>query len=70
VISQGLTVPGISLPGKTVTVKAFNNLKDSVTINSFDLPGNDPAGGVRLTLDTSITNVNIQIQVVSPLVLF
>jgi hypothetical protein len=39
----------------------MNNLKNGVTINSFDLPGNDPAGGIRLTLDTIVTNVSLQV---------
>jgi len=60
-VSQGITVSGISLPGKTVTLKGMNNLKNGVTINSFDLPGNDPAGGIHLTLDTSVTNVSRQV---------
>jgi len=55
---QGITVSEISFPGKTVTLKGFNKLKNGVTINSFDLPGNDPAGGIHLTLDTTITNVS------------
>ncbi|KAH9961311.1 hypothetical protein BC827DRAFT_1260505 [Russula dissimulans] len=53
---SGITIPGISLPRKTVTLKGLNNLKNAVVINSFDLPSNDPAGGIHLTLDTSITN--------------
>ncbi|KAI0298570.1 hypothetical protein BC826DRAFT_1096594 [Russula brevipes] len=53
---ENLSVTALGLTVPDCHCKAFNNLKDSVTINSFDLPGNDPAGGVRLTLDTSITN--------------
>ncbi|KAI0035854.1 hypothetical protein K488DRAFT_76325 [Vararia minispora EC-137] len=52
----GISVPGISLPSKTVTLKGMNSLANGVRINSFDLPANDPAGGIHLTLDTSITN--------------
>jgi hypothetical protein len=55
---QGITVPDISFPGKAVTLKGFDNLKNGVTIKSFDLPGNDPAGGIHLILDTTITNVS------------
>jgi len=55
---QGITVSDISFPGKTVTLKGFNSLKNGVTIKSFDLPGNDPAGGIHLTLDTTIINVS------------
>lgn len=56
VSALGITVPGISLPGKTVTLKGLNNLKNGVLIKSFDLPANDPAGGIHLTLDTVISN--------------
>lgn len=35
----------------------MNGLKNGVVINSFDLPSNDPAGGVHLTLQTTVTNV-------------
>jgi hypothetical protein len=57
---QGITVSDISFPGKTVTLKGFDNLKNGVIIKSFDLPGNDPAGGIHLTLDTTVTNVSFQ----------
>lgn len=30
-------------------------------IKSFDLPANDPAGGIHLTLDTTITNVSLKV---------
>ncbi|KAH8992759.1 hypothetical protein EDB86DRAFT_3078965 [Lactarius hatsudake] len=52
----GIIVPGILLPRKTVTLKGLNNLKNGVLIKSFDLPANDPAGGIHLTLDTAIAN--------------
>lgn len=39
-----------------MSLKGFNGLKGGVVINSFDLPSNDPAGGIHLTLDTSVTN--------------
>lgn len=54
---QGITVSDVSFPRKTVTLKGLNNLKNGVTIHSFDLPGNNPAGGIQLTLDTTVTNV-------------
>ena len=54
---SGIEVSGISLPSKRVTLKGMNNLKNGVKINSFDLPANDPAGGIHLTLDTTVTNV-------------
>jgi hypothetical protein len=56
--AQGITVSDISFPGKTVILKGFNNLKNGVTVKSFDLPGNDPAGGIHLTLDTTFSNVS------------
>ncbi|KAI0063538.1 hypothetical protein BV25DRAFT_1915044 [Artomyces pyxidatus] len=56
VSAMGISVPGVSLPGKNVTLKGFNGLQGGVVINSFDLPANDPAGGIHLTLDTTITN--------------
>ena len=54
----GIEVSGISLDEKKVTLKGMNNLKGGVKINTFDLPSNDPAGGIHLTLDTSVTNVS------------
>ncbi|KAI0049858.1 hypothetical protein FA95DRAFT_1604022 [Auriscalpium vulgare] len=56
VSALGISVSGISLPEKKVTLKGLNGLQGGVIINSFDLPTNDPAGGIHLTLDTSITN--------------
>ena len=35
----------------------MNGLKNGVVINTFDLPSNDPAGGIHLTLNTTVTNV-------------
>jgi hypothetical protein len=43
-----------------VTLKGFNGLKDGVKIKTFDLPSNDPAGGIHLTLDASTTNVSLK----------
>lgn len=34
----------------------MNGFKNLVTIESFDLPSNDPLGGIHLTLQTSLTN--------------
>lgn len=36
----------------------MNNLKNGVLIETFDLPNNDPAGGIHLTLQTNVTNVS------------
>ncbi|KAG2368054.1 hypothetical protein BDR07DRAFT_1391769 [Suillus spraguei] len=52
----GIEVSGISLPSKVVTLKGFNGLKNGVVINSFDLPSNDPAGGIHLTIDSEVIN--------------
>ncbi|KIK99094.1 hypothetical protein PAXRUDRAFT_30734 [Paxillus rubicundulus Ve08.2h10] len=52
----GVEIPGISLPSKSVTLKGFNGLKNGVAINSFDLPANDPAGGIQLTIQSEVTN--------------
>ena len=58
VSALGIDVPGINLTTKKVTLLGMNGLKDGVKINSFDLPSNDPAGGIHLTLETSVTNVS------------
>lgn len=52
----GIHVSGIALSSKTVTLKGFNGLKGGVKIKTFDLPSNDPAGGIHLTLDVATTN--------------
>ncbi|KAF9071074.1 hypothetical protein BDP27DRAFT_1419362 [Rhodocollybia butyracea] len=56
VSALGIDVTGISLTSKTVTLKGFNGLKGGVQIQSFDLPFNDPAGGISLTLNATTTN--------------
>ncbi|KAI0660249.1 hypothetical protein C8Q70DRAFT_914138 [Cubamyces menziesii] len=53
---SGITVPGIELSNKGVTLKGMNNLKNGVLIDTFDLPSNDPAGGIHLTLQTKVSN--------------
>jgi len=55
---SGISVPGISLPTRKVTLKGFNGLKDGVKVQSFDLPSNDPAGGIHLTLEVTTSNVS------------
>ncbi|EEB94048.1 hypothetical protein MPER_07210, partial [Moniliophthora perniciosa FA553] len=52
----GVEVSGVSLGSKKVTLKGFNGLKGGVKVESFDLPSNDPAGGIHLTLQASTTN--------------
>lgn len=39
-----------------VVLDGMNGFKGLVTIDSFDLPSNDPAGGITLTLATTLTN--------------
>ncbi|KIK68835.1 hypothetical protein GYMLUDRAFT_34828 [Collybiopsis luxurians FD-317 M1] len=56
VSALGIDVSGIALSSKSVTLKGFNGLKDGVKIQSFDLPANDPAGGIHLTLNATTTN--------------
>lgn len=56
VAAIGIDVPGIELNQKKVSLKGMNNLKGGVKIETFDLPSNDPAGGIHLTLQTTVTN--------------
>ena len=51
----GISVPSVSIQ-KEVLLAGSNGLKGDVIINHFDLPANDPAGGITLTLDTTVTN--------------
>ncbi|KAI0773181.1 hypothetical protein BD413DRAFT_603560 [Trametes elegans] len=53
---SGISVPGISLSNKGVTLKGMSNLKNGVVIDTFDLPSNDPDGGIHLTLQTKVSN--------------
>ncbi|KAE8213110.1 hypothetical protein CF327_g3310 [Tilletia walkeri] len=59
---EGLTVDaiGISVSNITLTkqvqLRGFNGLQGDVIINSFDLPYNDPAGGIHLVVDSTINN--------------
>ncbi|KAI9258208.1 hypothetical protein BDA99DRAFT_113950 [Phascolomyces articulosus] len=55
VTALGFTFTGISMD-KYVTLLGCNGFKDAVTINSFNLPSNDPDGGITLTADTTINN--------------
>ncbi|ORX55704.1 hypothetical protein DM01DRAFT_1321012, partial [Hesseltinella vesiculosa] len=55
VTALGFTFTNISMD-KFVTIKGCNGFKNDVIINSFNLPANDPAGGITLTTATSITN--------------
>lgn len=53
----GIEIPGITFSSRRVTLKGFNGLKNGVHIKSFDLPANDPAGGIHLTLQAITENV-------------
>ena len=55
VSALGISVPDITI-SKDVLLTGFNGLQRSVIINSFDLPSNDPAGGIRLTAVSTIYN--------------
>ena len=62
IAGQGLQVDalGISVGGMTINkgviLTGMNNLKNAVTVQSYDLPSNDPAGGIHLTAQSVITN--------------
>ncbi|GLB37240.1 putative protein of unknown function (DUF3712) [Lyophyllum shimeji] len=56
VSALGISVSGIALSTKAVTLKGFNGLKGGVKIKTFDLPSNDPAGGIHLTLVAATAN--------------
>lgn len=51
----GFTFTKISME-KFVTLAGANGFKDAVKITTFDLPSNDPAGGITLTAQTTINN--------------
>ncbi|WFD49313.1 hypothetical protein GLX27_003993 [Malassezia furfur] len=51
----GITTPSMTI-SKTVILTGFNNLKNAVTITTYDLPSNDPAGGIHLTAQAVINN--------------
>ncbi|KAG0792916.1 hypothetical protein G6F16_005541 [Rhizopus arrhizus] len=55
VTALGFTFTGISMD-KTVALTGCNGFKDAVTIQSFDLPSDDPNGGITLTAQTTIKN--------------
>ncbi|ESK92921.1 hypothetical protein Moror_8994 [Moniliophthora roreri MCA 2997] len=56
VSALGIEVSGVSLGSKKVILKGFNGLKGGIKVESFDLPSNDPAGGIHLALQASTTN--------------
>jgi hypothetical protein len=52
VTALGAAFDNVSL-NKTITLKAFNNLP-GVTISNFQLPSDDPAGGIHIETDATI----------------
>lgn len=55
VTALGFTFNNISM-NKFVTLEGAHGFKDCVTIDSFNLPANDPAGGITLLANTTIQN--------------
>lgn len=55
VSALGIQVPNATL-SKDVQLTGYNGLKGMVIINSFDLPSNDPEGGLHLTAVSTINN--------------
>ncbi|KAF7298203.1 hypothetical protein HMN09_01042200 [Mycena chlorophos] len=55
VSALGIQVSSITA-AYNVSLKGFNGLKGGVTIQSFDLPENDPAGGIHLTINATAAN--------------
>lgn len=41
---------------KGIILTGINNLKNSVTVEGYDLPSSDPQGGIHLTAQTPIKN--------------
>ncbi|SPO25553.1 uncharacterized protein UTRI_03023_B [Ustilago trichophora] len=48
-----LNGPGLT---KKTSIKAFDRLRNAVTLGTFDLPSNDPAGGIHITASASVRN--------------
>lgn len=55
VAALGIVVPNVTI-NKDVQLTGLNGLKGQVIINSFDVPSNDPAGGLHLTAVSTINN--------------
>lgn len=51
----GIVVPNVTIT-KNVQLTGLNGLTGQVIINSFDVPSNDPAGGLHLTAVSTINN--------------
>ncbi|KAL1915656.1 uncharacterized protein VTP21DRAFT_6415 [Calcarisporiella thermophila] len=64
VTALGFPFTGVKML-KKVSLKGMNGLKDAVKIVKFDLPSDDPAGGIHAVITTSLTNpsnVGLQVQ--------
>ncbi|WFD23341.1 hypothetical protein MEQU1_002030 [Malassezia equina] len=55
VSALGIDVTGLTI-SKTVILAGMNNLKNRVQILKYDLPSNDPQGGIHLTATALIQN--------------
>lgn len=55
VSALGITVDGLDI-AKTVILTGVNGLKNDVKVSDYDLPYNDPAGGIHLTAQSVVTN--------------
>ena len=55
VSALGIEVGGLDI-SKTIILTGFNGLKNKVRITDYDLPSNDPAGGIHLTAESDITS--------------
>ncbi|KAL9935874.1 hypothetical protein V8E36_005451 [Tilletia maclaganii] len=51
----GIEIGGVALQ-KQVQLRGFNGLQNAVSISSFDLPSNDPAGGIHIDVQSQIRN--------------
>lgn len=48
-----LNGPGMT---KKTSIKAFDRFRNAVQLSTFDLPSNDPAGGIHITATASVRN--------------
>ncbi|GAC93593.1 hypothetical protein PHSY_001158 [Pseudozyma hubeiensis SY62] len=48
-----LNGPGLT---KKTSIRAFNKLQNAVALGPFDLPANDPAGGIHITASATVRN--------------
>ncbi|WFD30560.1 hypothetical protein MSPP1_001581 [Malassezia sp. CBS 17886] len=55
VSALGINLTGVAI-NKNVILTGINSLKDAVNVTTYDLPANDPAGGIHLTAQATIKN--------------